>query len=207
MIKNRQMLRPVGIILFIFTLSIIFIEPLRTKMNNIFIRRDRRQLKEEGLIGTVIGYNPRVKEAQGVLKNAGFYAGSVDGFMGAQTRKAISNFQDKKGLQATGRIDQVTLLALNREGQLPNSGAVTQGEEAALPEKREPPAKVAKVQKNLTTEQVQAALLKAGFYKGKIDGIMGPKTKKAVKAFQGSRGLKADGVAGPQTQEALSGYL
>ncbi|MDI6605683.1 MAG: peptidoglycan-binding protein [Candidatus Omnitrophota bacterium] len=204
MIKNRQMLKTLGMILFIFTLSIIFIEPLRTKMNNIFMPRDRRQLKEEGLIGTVIGYNPRVKEAQGVLKNAGFYAGSVDGFMGTQTRKAISNFQDKKGLQATGRINQVTLLALNRESQLPRAGAVTQGEEAALPEKREPPAKE---QKKLTIEQIQAALAKANFYKGKIDGIMGPKTKKAVKAFQESRGLKADGVAGPQTQEALSGYL
>jgi peptidoglycan hydrolase-like protein with peptidoglycan-binding domain len=204
MIRNRQMLKTLAIILFIFTLCIIFIEPLRTKMNNIFMPRDRRESKEEEIIGTVVGYNPRVKEAQGVLKNAGFHAGSVDGFMGTQTRKAIMNFQGRKGLQVTGRINQLTLLALNRESQLPKTDAVIQGEQAALPEKREPPAEE---KKTLTIGQIQAALAKADFYKGKIDGIMGPRTKKAVKAFQESKGLKADGAAGPRTQEALSGYL
>ncbi|MFH0762427.1 MAG: peptidoglycan-binding domain-containing protein, partial [Candidatus Omnitrophota bacterium] len=111
MIKNRQALKAIGTVLFIFLLCVIFIEPLRTRMNNIFIIRDRGELKEEELVGTVIGYNPRIKEAQGVLKDAGFYFGSADGFMGTQTRRAIMNFQRKKGLQATGKINQLTLLA------------------------------------------------------------------------------------------------
>ncbi|MBC8436664.1 MAG: peptidoglycan-binding protein [Candidatus Omnitrophica bacterium] len=59
----------------------------------------------------------------------------------------------------------------------------------------------------LKTEQIQSALAKAEFYKGKIDGIMGPKTRRAIKAFQKSRGLKTDGVIGPRTQNALSEYL
>ena len=35
------------------------------------------------------------------------------------------------------------------------------------------------------------------------DGIFGPKTRAAVVAFQGSRGLSADGIVGPRTRTAL----
>ena len=205
MIRNNQILRPIGIILFIFTLSVIFIEPLRTKMNNIFMLRDRGELKEEEVIGTVLGYNPRVKEAQGVLKNAGFYAGRADGFMGAQTRKAITNFQSKKGLQVTGRINQLTLLALNRQGEMPKDDSAAPLAQEPVVLKEEKPQILKPLP--LKTEQIQGALAKAEFYKGKIDGIMGPKTRRAIKAFQKSRGLKADGVIGPRTQNALSEYL
>jgi hypothetical protein len=51
--------------------------------------------------------------------------------------------------------------------------------------------------KKVTTKQIQKAL---GI---KADGVMGPKTKKAIKRFQKAHGLKADGVAGPATLQAL----
>src|SRR6266851_2186793 len=35
------------------------------------------------------------------------------------------------------------------------------------------------------------------------DGVMGPHTRNAVRAFQGQRGLVADGVVGPRTEAAL----
>jgi peptidoglycan hydrolase-like protein with peptidoglycan-binding domain len=59
----------------------------------------------------------------------------------------------------------------------------------------------------LTTRQIQKALASAGYYKGSVDGKEGPQTKKAVKAFQQARGLKADGVVGSATSAALSEYL
>ena len=37
----------------------------------------------------------------------------------------------------------------------------------------------------------------------KVDGIFGPKTLAAVKAFQRSHGLKVDGLVGPKTTAAL----
>jgi len=61
--------------------------------------------------------------------------------------------------------------------------------------------------KILSTRQIQAALKKAGFYKGSVDGKMGPATLDALKAFQRSNGQKADGVAGRKTRAILTRYL
>ena len=58
-----------------------------------------------------------------------------------------------------------------------------------------------------TGAQVQTALKNAGFYKGQIDGQIGPKTKEALKKFQEVNGLNPDGVIGSRTWEKLAGYL
>ena len=50
---------------------------------------------------------------------------------------------------------------------------------------------------------LQTALKEQGYYSGKIDGVFGKGTVKAVKAFQRKNGLKADGIAGPLTLEKL----
>jgi hypothetical protein len=42
-----------------------------------------------------------------------------------------------------------------------------------------------------------------GYYTGKIDGIMGPGTRDAIKNFQRDHGLKTDGVLGPKTRRAF----
>jgi hypothetical protein len=54
-------------------------------------------------------------------------------------------------------------------------------------------------------ERLQARLKEDGFYEGKVDGDFGPRTIRAVLAFQKSRfGFNSeDGVVGPQTAEAL----
>lgn len=56
-------------------------------------------------------------------------------------------------------------------------------------------------------KDIQQALKNAGYYDGKIDGIKGKGTKKAIKDFQRANGLKVDGVVGRKTWELLSGYL
>lgn len=57
-----------------------------------------------------------------------------------------------------------------------------------------------------TPQQLQAALKKAGFYNGPIDGKIGERTTKAIKDFQKANGLVADGVAGKQTWSRLKKY-
>lgn len=65
---------------------------------------------------------------------------------------------------------------------------------------------VKKVVKSMPASEikaVQTALSKQGFYKGKVDGMVGKMTTNAVKAFQKKKGLKVDGLIGPKTLKAL----
>lgn len=52
-------------------------------------------------------------------------------------------------------------------------------------------------------KDVQTALQRRGFSPGPIDGIFGPLTETAVRAFQTAGGLIVDGIVGPQTWGAL----
>jgi len=56
-------------------------------------------------------------------------------------------------------------------------------------------------------QDIQQALANAKLYEGKIDGILGPETRKAIESFQSQNGLKADGKVGPKTWQKLKGYL
>lgn len=51
---------------------------------------------------------------------------------------------------------------------------------------------------------LQIELAAYGFYKGAIDGDLGPQT---VRAFQASRGLVVDGIVGPKTRPQLDATL
>jgi N-acetylmuramoyl-L-alanine amidase len=57
--------------------------------------------------------------------------------------------------------------------------------------------------KSNEVKEVQRRLKDWGYYKGSVDGIFGPSTKKAVLSFQKKNGLKADGVVGKATYKAL----
>ena len=50
---------------------------------------------------------------------------------------------------------------------------------------------------------LQAALKSLHLYRGFVDGIKGPLTRRGVTAFQRRRQLSVDGIAGPQTRRAL----
>lgn len=54
---------------------------------------------------------------------------------------------------------------------------------------------------------VQKALTKLGFDAGKADGIDGPNTQKAVRAFQAHASIGIDGKVGPATRAALVAEL
>lgn len=50
---------------------------------------------------------------------------------------------------------------------------------------------------------VQQRLVDLGYLNGKVDGIYGTQTERAVLTFQSIAKLKIDGIYGPQTEEAL----
>jgi murein DD-endopeptidase MepM/ murein hydrolase activator NlpD len=53
---------------------------------------------------------------------------------------------------------------------------------------------------------LQVALHSRGLYDGTIDGVSGPRTTRAVLAYQRRAGLARDGIAGPRTFAALGGH-
>lgn len=95
------------------------------------------------------------------------------------------------------------------EAELERKNQELRGLESELAMSQSAPvaAKEGKAVSRLSAKQIQAALKNAGFYKGDIDGSLGPKTKEAIRNFQKANGLYPDGVAGKQTREKLKRYL
>ncbi|MFC1645585.1 peptidoglycan-binding protein [Candidatus Omnitrophota bacterium] len=58
-----------------------------------------------------------------------------------------------------------------------------------------------------TPKQVQIALKNSGYYKGEIDGKIGPMSKEAIINFQRDNGLSVDGKVGPKTWSKLRKHL
>ena len=217
------MIKTIGIILLVVILSIIFIEPVRNYLNHL-IYKEKGELTETQVIGTVSGYNARVKEAQEILKDVGFEPGPIDGVMGGQTRSAIKAFQKAKSLKPTGKIDSSTLLTLNREKEAPrdlkqdDTEKLLQLHLQEIPKDTRSKEELQKIMgpqnKEIKeeiprdkTRQIQFALKKAGCYRGAIDGKIGPQTRRAIRDFQKSKGLKPDGIIGQKIWEELCKFL
>jgi peptidoglycan hydrolase-like protein with peptidoglycan-binding domain len=139
--------------------------------------------------------DPVVEQVQGLLKNLEFYSGTVDGISGPNTRKAIQAYQQKAGLDASGEIDAPLLDQL---GATPTTGAVV-----PRPQPR-PQTQTAVVPVSLQTSapsqgpdprivKIQAGLKAFGNDNMELDGVVGARTKAAIKEFQALFGLPETG--------------
>jgi murein L,D-transpeptidase YcbB/YkuD len=116
----------------------------------------------------------------------------------------ISTIEQRQGIveSQTGESrESVGYLKGKVEGFPASSAMVTSGAKG-----NEGMVYSAKVSK-LSKKDIQRCLKNANFYDGSIDGVLGKKTKRAIKEFQKSVGLKADGVVGKETAEKLAVYL
>ena len=118
-------------------------------------------------------------------------ASALEGLNGVVSENVVSVTDAQTG------TDGVPVVVENAD----NSSSQAPGESAAMSNS------VAGSASKPTSKQIQQALKNAGFYNGKVDGDIGPKTKKAVQAFQSQNGLKADGKVGAKTWKALSAHL
>lgn len=59
-------------------------------------------------------YKPTGIEVQTALKNAGFYAGNIDGKLGPKSKKAIEDFQKANGLKVDGKVGPKTWEAMSK---------------------------------------------------------------------------------------------
>ncbi|MDE0046449.1 MAG: peptidoglycan-binding protein [bacterium] len=132
----------------------------------------------------------RITAAQQALKVMGYDPGPVDGAMGENTRRALEAFQEEFGLAVDGSIDDALLKRLHAEAAL----------DAASPERR-------LARKGLLrsyTRAVQDGLHDLGFDPGPVDGVVGPLTRKAVRAFQAEAEIDVSGIISPQLLQAIN---
>ncbi len=136
------------------------------------------------------GDDPAIMEAQQVLQVMGYDPGPVDGAMGENTRRAVKAFQGEFGLAVDGRIDDALLTRLRAESVL----------DAASPERRLARRGVLRSY----TRAVQDGLHDLGFNPGPVDGIVGPLTRKAVRAFEAAANVDVTGTISPQLLQAIN---
>ncbi|MBU1912234.1 MAG: peptidoglycan-binding protein [Candidatus Omnitrophica bacterium] len=93
--------------------------------------------------------------------------------------------------------------AVTEEAGMPATEGAAQGKSVSV----EPAVSQTTVVEKPSVQDIQQALKNAGLYEGKIDGILGPMTREAIKSFQSQNGLKSDGKVGSMTWQKLKEYL
>ncbi len=127
---------------------------------------------------------PAVRDIQDRLAALSFDPGAdARAVFGEGTCNAVSEFQRAKGLDADGIVGPITWRALYEAGYrlgdriLFMRRPMMRGEDVA---------------------ELQSRLNSLGFDTGKVDGIFGPDTERAVVDFQHNRHLAEDGKMGPE---------
>src|SRR5918997_1933734 len=132
------------------------------------------------------------------LRQLGAYAGRVDGAWGPDSQAALERFQQGRGLQVTGQLNQATASTL---GLSPAELVAIAPGPAPVPGAAPVPS--AEPLGAAAVRNVQARLRALGFYRGAVDGVWGAGTQAAVERFQRGRGLQVDGQPGPATLSAM----
>ena len=115
--------------------------------------------------------------------------GDDPGAFGPATTAATTRFQEKRGLPTTGVCDLATWEALVEAGwklgdrPLYLTTPMLRGDDVA---------------------DLQRRLGAIGFDAGRVDGIFGPRTDRALTEFQRNAGLVADAICGPATVGGLA---
>lgn len=150
-----------------------------------------------GLVGLAFGATGDVvKQVQNALIKAGYTVrGGADGVFGNATQSALKAFQTSNGLEPTGRVDARTAEAIQAVlGTTPTTSDGTAAFVGLVAGSAGP-----------SVQRLQERLIELGVaVRGGADGIFGPATAQAVKAFQTGQGLAATGKVDQATANALA---
>lgn len=124
-----------------------------------------------------------VKTVQYLVTGQGHPTG-VDGDFGQQTKAAVQAFQASRGLAADGIVGPLTWPPLIIQVKQGSTGDAVRAVQSQIHSRGDGAAQIV------------------------VDGIFGPVTNDAVRAFQALLGLSVDGIVGEQTWNHLvNGYL
>lgn len=147
-----------------------------------------------------------VRDIQTVLKEKGFYSGSISGTYDTKTVTAVKNFQTANGLTADGISGEDTQkLLFGTAGE--DSAPTEEPTATPAPSLEKPGSTVRKGSRGNDARLVQQRLIDLKYLDGKADGIFGSQSVEALKAFQRKNKLIADGVAGSGTNAVLFSWL
>lgn len=120
----------------------------------------------------------QIVELQTLLNGLGYEPGDADGLFGANTRRAVSRFQADHDLAADG-WPTATLLQRVRvsAGVAPQASRTPRGLDRA------------------GVRELQRLLNRLGYNAGTADGVIGTRTRDAIRAFERARGLEVRGRA------------
>lgn len=111
-----------------------------------------------------------VREAEKLLRLAGFNPGTVDGRVSPAFTSAVREFQGAWGLAVTGQVDSATLAKMRTTGKRIRA--------------RHDDLFVSIGQRSSSIKTVESRLKKLGYDPGKVDGIYSRETAEAVKQFK-----------------------
>ena len=171
---------------------------------------DTTILIEREATASVPAADPQVRTVQEILRDLKLYPGTIDGLAGPQTTKAIQAYQQLVGLEPSGKIDAALLRQLGAAGTAQQRSQPRSGE--ALPEafvsadpdvpplpRPRPDGAAAEATQLAVHEsdphvvRVQAGLKAFGNDGIELDGVVGPKTRNAIREFQSLFGLPETG--------------
>ncbi len=115
-------------------------------------------------------------------------AGATAGVFCASTESSLRTFQQARGLRPTGVCDEETWRAIVE-------ASWKLGDRLLM--------LVAPNLRGDDVAELQASMARLGFDSGRVDGIFGPGTKRALEDFQHNCGLYVDGVCGADSVRAL----
>ncbi|MBX3431535.1 MAG: lytic murein transglycosylase [Hyphomonadaceae bacterium] len=121
----------------------------------------------------------QIVELQTLLNGLGFDSGNPDGLFGSGTRRAVRDYQTAQGLPADG---------------FPTAALLTRVRQSAGISQPEPPRVPHGLQRNGIRE-LQRLLNRMGYSAGTADGVIGSRTRDAIRAFERAQGMEIRGRA------------
>ena len=133
---------------------------------------------------------------QVVLKSYGYFEGKIDGQFDVISKNALINFQINNNIDPDGLVGYTTCNLLLKKNLIIKNTPNIYNDTNVKAEKN-------KQKYSQEIYDAQTILKDLGLYTSTVDGIDGPRTKRALKSFQNKAGLVSDGVLGPLTKSAL----
>ncbi|WP_394277164.1 peptidoglycan-binding protein [Luteococcus sp.] len=139
----------------------------------------------------------KVRELQHRLQQLAWFEGRITGKLGEDTVAAVRGFQAKRGLQATGVVDDRTWKELVGRTKQPTHDQMHN----IL---RPGPALLKKGAAGASVKDLQARLKQIGWFSGKVTDTYGDATVSAVEQFQAKRGIPTTGEVDQRTLDRLN---